>query len=151
VKACRDLPGYELFQYVDGQGQRQSIDSADVNAYLREISGEDFTAKDFRTWAGTVLAARELALAQPCESATRLKRNVVQAVEHVAKRLGNTRTVSRKCYIHPAVIDASMEGATITLRRNGASKTRALPSTSLSAEEAAVVALIAARLRRKTA
>src|SRR5581483_5018805 len=81
VKACRDLPGYELFQYIDENGNRQVIDSADVNAYLREISGEDFTAKDFRTWAGTVLAAKALATVATFSSTTEAKRNIVHAIE----------------------------------------------------------------------
>jgi DNA topoisomerase-1 len=146
VKACRELPGYELFQYVDEQGARQMVDSADVNRYLREVSGDDFTAKDFRTWAGTVLAAMALASAGRFESAAEAKRNVVKAVETVARRLGNTKAVSRKCYIHPAVLDAYMDGATI-----GAARRRAASGRPLAAEEAAVVALIDARLRRKSA
>ncbi len=113
VKACRDLPGYELFQYVDADGTRQVIDSADVNAYVREITGEDFTAKDFRTWAGTVLAAAELAAAAHVTSSRQAKRNIVKAVEAVARRLGNTRAVCRKSYIHPAIFDAYLEGATL--------------------------------------
>ncbi len=129
VKACRDLPGYELFQYVDRHGRRQVIDSADVNAYLREISGEDFTAKDFRTWAGTVLAAGALAAAGRCTSAAQVKRNIVKAVDAVARRLGNTKAVCRKSYIHPAILDAYQAGATI------------------AATEAAVVATIRDRLQ----
>ena len=111
VKACRDLPGYELFQYVDERGVRQVIDSADVNAYLREISGEDFTAKDFRTWAGTVLAARELAAAGRFRSTADAKRRINRAVEAVAARLGNTKAVCRTSYIHPAILSAYLAGA----------------------------------------
>jgi DNA topoisomerase-1 len=131
VKACRDLPGYELFQYVDDDGDRQVVDSADVNAYVREVSGQDFTAKDFRTWAGTVLAARALADLGPAPSPAETKRNIVRAIEQVAKRLGNTQAVSRKCYIHPAVLDAYQQGVTIA-----------------SGHEASVVAVIARRLRK---
>ena len=131
VKACRDLPGYELFQYVDADGRRQIIDSADVNAYLREISGQDFTAKDFRTWAGTVLAAKALAALVPFKSLAEAKRNIVRALDEVAKRLGNTKAVSRKCYIHPAILDAYLQGVTIA-----------------GSEEAAVVAVIARRLKK---
>jgi DNA topoisomerase I len=147
VKACRDLPGYELFQYVDEHGRRQVIDSADVNAYVREISGQDFTAKDFRTWAGTVLAAKALADVATFASHAEAKRNVVHAIESVAKRLGNTKAVCRKCYIHPAIIEAYMEGATIsTLKARAArvSKSRA----TLAAEEAAVVGILERRLRK---
>jgi DNA topoisomerase-1 len=110
VKACRDLPGYELFQYVDEHGGRQSICSDDVNAYLREVSGDEFTAKDFRTWAGTVLAAQALARLARFKSTTEAKRNVAQAVARVADRLGNTKAVCRKAYIHPAVVAAYMDG-----------------------------------------
>jgi DNA topoisomerase-1 len=106
VRRMRDLPGYELFQYLDEQGETRAIDSADVNAYLKEISGEEFTSKDFRTWAGTVLAAQ--ALQQLGEPADRSK--LAQAIEEVARQLGNTTAVCRKCYIHPAMIDAYLEG-----------------------------------------
>jgi DNA topoisomerase-1 len=110
VKACRDLPGYELFQYVDEQGDRQTIGSDDVNVYVREISGDDFTAKDFRTWAGTVLAAQALARLARFKSQTEAKRNVARAIACVADRLGNTKAVCRKAYIHPAVVAAYMDG-----------------------------------------
>ena len=140
VKACRDLPGYELFQYLDDDGRTQTIDSADVNAYLREISGQDFTAKDFRTWAGTVLAAQALAEVERFSSNAEAKRNVVKAIESVAKRLGNTRAVCRKCYIHPAILDAYMDGATI---RSIQARARSATS-SLGPGERAVVGMIAA-------
>jgi DNA topoisomerase-1 len=149
VKACRDLPGYELFQYVDDAGARQEIDSADVNAYLREISGEYFTAKDFRTWAGTVLAAQALASVDRCKSNAEAKRNVVKAIESVAKRLGNTKAVCRKCYIHPAILDAYMDGGTIQTIRARARLVKG--GSALSAEESAVVRMIERRLRAKTA
>ena len=147
VKACRDLPGYELFQYIDEAGERQVIDSADVNAYLREISGEDFTAKDFRTWAGTVLAAQALAAVAEFKSNSEAKRNVVKAIESVAKRLGNTKAVCRKCYIHPAILDAYMDGATIQTIESRARLAK--NSTALNTEEAAVVGVIEQRLRQK--
>ena len=148
VKACRDLPGYELFQYVDEDGKRQTVDSADVNAYLRELSGTDFTAKDFRTWAGTVMAAKALAGAAGFKSVTEAKRNIVKAVEVVAKRLGNTKAVCRRCYIHPAIIDSYMEGVTLaTGTTRGARITRSAGSKSaLSAEEAGVIGLLERRL-----
>jgi DNA topoisomerase-1 len=149
VKACRDLPGYELFQYVDSDGTRQVIDSSDVNAYLRALCGDDFTAKDFRTWFGTVLAARALAGVAGFGSQREAKRKVVQAIESVARSLGNTKTVCRKSYIHPAVIDAFMDGATIRIGK--ARALRAAEAAGLTSEERAVVALVSARLRRKTA
>jgi len=147
VKACRDLPGYELFQYVDDDGRRQAVDSADVNAYLRAISGQDFTAKDFRTWAGTVLAAKALAEAARFRSNTEAKRNIVRAIESVARKLGNTTAVCRKCYIHPAILDAYMDGATIQTVRTRAMKL-ARTRGALTSEEAAVVGMLERRLKK---
>jgi DNA topoisomerase-1 len=144
VKACRDLPGYELFQYVGSDGATETIDSADVNQYLRDISGHDFTAKDFRTWAGTVLAAQALAAVKRFSTTAEAKRNVVSAIESVAKRLGNTRAVCRKCYIHPAILDAYMDGATI---RTVAARARESAAT-LGPEERAVVGMLARRLKK---
>jgi len=146
INACRDIPGYELFQYLDADGQRQTIDSADVNDYLRAISGEDFTTKDFRTWAGTVLATRALQEFEAFDTATQAKNNIVRAIEIVAERLGNTRSVCRKCYVHPAVIDSYMDGTLLeTLRwRTEQELTSALPD--LPPEEAAVLALLQKRL-----
>jgi DNA topoisomerase I len=147
VKACRDLPGHELFQYVDDEGTRHTIDSADVNDYLREVSGEDFTAKDFRTWAGTVLAAQALSEVAGPRSDADAKRRIVAAIESVAKKLGNTKAVCRKCYIHPVVVDAYLSGITIEVSSN-----RAPARHALSACERAVVRLIQARERlRRTA
>jgi len=111
VRRLRDLPGYELFQYVDENGERRSIGSTDVNEYLREITGEDFTAKDFRTWAGTILAAQALEKAPRCATGAQAKKNIQSALKSVAERLGNTVTVCRKCYIHPVVIDAYLSGS----------------------------------------
>ena len=110
VKRLRELPGQELFQYVDDEGVRHSVTSDDVNTYLREIAGEEFTAKDFRTWAGTMLAARSLVDVGPFETETEARRNIVEAVAAVAERLGNTPTICRNCYVHPAVIDAYLSG-----------------------------------------
>ena len=113
IQRCQDIPGYELFQYVDSDGNHHSIDSADVNEYVREICHEDFTAKDFRTWAGTVLACSMLQEFEAFASQTEAKRNVVQAIKEVAARLGNTPSVCRKCYVHPAVLDSYLGGAMI--------------------------------------
>ncbi|HKG24294.1 MAG TPA: hypothetical protein VKB09_01545 [Thermomicrobiales bacterium] len=110
VKRCRDLPGQELFQYQGEDGEPHTIGSADVNAYLREAMGEEFTAKDFRTWAGSVLAAQELLRCGPAESETAARRNTVAAIQTVSERLGNTPAVCRRCYVHPAVIDAYQDG-----------------------------------------
>lgn len=110
LRRCQELPGEELFQYVDERGERHSIDSEHVNDYLHAITGEDFTAKDFRTWGGTVLAAQELETLVEYESAAEAKRNVVYAIETVARRLGNTRTICQKCYVHPSLINTYLDG-----------------------------------------
>jgi DNA topoisomerase-1 len=106
VKACRDIPGKELFQYIDENGDRHPIDSGMVNDYLRETMGEDFSAKDFRTWAGTVNALRLLADLEPCETEKELKKNVNTVLDEVSHKLGNTRTVCRKHYVHPQILEA---------------------------------------------
>lgn len=111
VKNCQDIPGQDLFQYRDEQGNYQSIGSSDVNQYLREISGQDFTAKDFRTWAGTVLAAAELAEIGAFTSETAAKKNIVQAIKTVASHLGNRPATCRKYYVHPAVLAAYMDAS----------------------------------------
>lgn len=109
VKACQDLPGQRLFQYLDDDGQRRAVESADVNAYIRDAMGEDFSAKDFRTWAGTIAAAR--ALTRPeCADLTASKRNLNTCVKAVAGLLGNTAAVARSAYIHPAILDAYASG-----------------------------------------
>ncbi|MGN6484855.1 MAG: DNA topoisomerase IB [Thermomicrobiales bacterium] len=148
VKRLQDLPGQHLFQYLDDDGQRQTIDSEDVNAYLQEIAGEagPFTAKDFRTWAGTVLAAQALAGFEAVDSDAGAKRNVVSPIESVASRLGNTRAVCRKCYVHPAVLDAYLDGETVETIRQRADGTLAESLGDLEPEEAAVLMLLRSRL-----
>jgi DNA topoisomerase I len=149
VKKCQDLPGQTLFQYVDEDGEQQSVDSGDVNDYLREITGQDFTAKDFRTWAGTVLAACALREFAEFTSETQAKKNIVQAIESVARKLGNTKAVCRKCYVHPAVLDAYLDHTTIDVIMKHA--TRLLRKfNGLSREEVAVLALLQHRLQRQS-
>ena len=109
VKACQDLPGQRLFQYLDDEGQRRAVESADVNAYLRDVLGDDFSAKDFRTWAGTVAAARALTSPE-CADLAAARRNVNTCVKAVAGLLGNTAAIARKAYIHPAILDAYAAG-----------------------------------------
>jgi DNA topoisomerase I len=111
VKACQDLPGQRLFQYLDEDGIQRVVESADVNAYLREALGDDFSAKDFRTWAGTVAAARALAMQPECATPAEAKRNINTCVKAVAGVLGNTAAVCRSAYIHPLVLEAYAEGA----------------------------------------
>jgi DNA topoisomerase-1 len=147
VKRCQDLPGQQLFQYVDERGHRRSVESADVNAYLRDVTGGEFTAKDFRTWSGTVLAAWALKELAPAPPKAPVKRNVVRAIESVSARLGNTVAVCRKCYVHPAVVEAYLDGslvATLQARLSAESKRTGLP-----AEEAHVLQLLARRLERE--
>jgi DNA topoisomerase-1 len=110
VQRCQDLPGQELFQYIDANERRQTVSSDDVNGYLREISGQDITAKDFRTWGGTMLAGAALRDMGPAPTQREARRNIIAAVDAVAERLGNTRTVCRKYYIHPALLHAYMQG-----------------------------------------
>jgi DNA topoisomerase-1 len=144
VKQCRDLPGQELFQYLDEAGQRQDVTSADVNAYVREISGDDFTAKDFRTWAATVLACTALRELEAAASRSQAKKHVLSAIEAVAKLLGNTKTVCRKSYIHPAVLDSYMDGSLARAVRRRV--TAALRNASgLRAEELAALAVLRQR------
>jgi DNA topoisomerase-1 len=113
VRRCQELPGEQLFQYVDAEGQVRDITSGDVNDYLREITGQDFTAKDFRTWNGTVLAAVALGECEPCTSDTALKKNVVKVVKDVSERLGNRPATARKYYLHPAVLESYSAGRLI--------------------------------------
>jgi DNA topoisomerase-1 len=152
VRRLQDLPGQELFQYVDGDGARHTVDSDDVNAYLREITSQEFSAKDFRTWAGTVLCAVALRALDACTSETEAKRNVAQVVKSVAQHLGNTPTVCRSCYIHPEVIDtylASYQDAPLAdalgqqLDAEAAADTR----TDLNPDEAAVLRFLEGRLK----
>jgi hypothetical protein len=110
VKACQDIPGQHLFQYLDEQGVRHPVTSADVNSYLREITGREITAKDFRTWAGTVLAAMALTEFEEFDSQAKAKKNLKAAIEKVSARLGNTPTICRKCYIHPEILNGYLEG-----------------------------------------
>jgi DNA topoisomerase I len=117
IQRTRDLPGQDLFEYIDEQGETRTVDSSDVNDYLRSIGGEDYTAKDFRTWSGTVLAAMALQEFEKFDSEAQAKKNIVRAIEHVAEKLGNTPSVCRKCYVHPAVLDAYLEGAALQVLR----------------------------------
>ncbi|MCJ2135769.1 DNA topoisomerase IB [Methylobacterium sp. J-026] len=146
VKACQDLPGQELFQYLDADGAQRDVTSSDVNAYLREITGQEFTAKDFRTWAGTVLAALALRAFESFDSDAGAKRNIRTAIESVAGRLGNTPTVCRKCYIHPQILDCYLEGGLLLHLKDAVESELSEDLSSLRSEETAVLALLQARL-----
>jgi DNA topoisomerase-1 len=148
VREVQELPGQALFQYVDADGTRQSIDSGDVNDYLREISGDDFTAKDFRTWAGTVAASMALQGFLQIDDDAGRKKAIVEAIETVAGQLGNTPAVCRACYVHPDVIESYLDGTLVealTERARGAGR----GAHALRPEEAAVLGLLQARLARE--
>ncbi len=147
VQQCQDLPGQTLFQYRDDHGKIRSLSSSDINRYLGEISGGPFTAKDFRTWAGTLTAAQALDDLPPARSKTAGNKVIVEAVDGVAEALGNTRAVCRKCYIHPAVFDAYLSG--MTLSRVEPARAKAMKG--LLDAEARLVALLQRTNRRAKA
>ena len=149
VKACQDLPGQDLFQYLDENGEQQSITSADVNAYLKEITGNEITAKDFRTWAGTVLAALALAEFEEFDSDAKAKKNIRAAIEKVSGRLGNTPTICRKCYVHPEVFASYLDGGLLLDIKEEIETELREDLSSLKPEEAAVLALLEQRLSRE--
>lgn len=149
IQRTRDLPGQELFEYVDDDGETRTVDSSDVNEYLRTITGEDYTAKDFRTWSGTVLAALALQQFEKFDSQAQAKKNVVQAIEAVAEMLGNTPSVCRKCYVHPAVVNSYLEGSVLEMMRERVEEE--LDEHSLRPEEAAVLTMLQQRLSNEDA
>ena len=146
IKSCRDLPGQELFQYLDEEGNRHAVDSAEVNEYLREITGEEITAKDFRTWAGTHLAAEALREFELFDTEAKRKKAIVQAVETVAKHLGNTPAVCRRCYIHPAILDGYLDGTLLAALSQKAGDYLRENIEGMRAEEIAVTAFLRLRL-----
>ncbi len=149
VKACQELPGQELLQYIDEGGTTQDVTSADVNDYLREITGQNITAKDFRTFGGTVLAALALIEMEAFDSAAKAKKNVREAIERVAARLGNTPTICRKCYIHPQVLNGYMDGSLLVSIKEAAEQELRDDLAGLSPEEAAVIASLRGMINRK--
>ena len=163
VQQCRELPGQELFQYVDDDGGRQSVQAEDVNAYLREAAGQDVTAKDFRTWAGTMITAETLRAMGAAATKKEAERNVRLAVDQTAARLGNTRTVCRKYYIHPALIDAYLDGSVLPPAAQAVERARLAEGDAggtagergrprrLRRHEAEVLAFLEARLRAAAA
>ena len=142
VKRCQELPGHELFQYYDEDGVLRTIESSDVNDYLREITHQDFTAKDFRTWGGTVIATRTLEEEGPFESETQGKKNVVQAIKAAAGQLGNTPAICRKCYVHPGVIDAYLNGSLLNFLKQPHEKEAAKLENGRRTDEATVLAFL---------
>jgi DNA topoisomerase-1 len=151
IRACQELPGQELLQYMDEEANPRDVTSSDVNGYLKEITGKDITAKDFRTWAGTVLAAMALCEVKRFDSAAHAKRNLRAAIEKVAARLGNTPAICRKCYVHPEVLSSYMDGnlmSEITVKAEG-HLCNAI--SGLKPEEAAVLAMLRRRLPTRAA
>ena len=149
IKRCQDLPGQELFQYLDDENLPQTIDSSDVNNYLREVTGEEFTAKDFRTWAGTVQAVQALKELAAFKTESEAKHNIVRAIENVASCLGNTPAVCRKSYIHPGILELYTSGALVNLLVNGngqAARKAGVPD-HLRPEEIAVLGILQKRLK----
>jgi len=145
IQRCRDLPGQELFQYLDHAGKRHLVSSDDVNDYLREASGRDVTAKDFRTWGGTMLAAVELRRHGEAASRREANRNIIAMLDAVAERLGNTRSVCRKYYVHPALISAYLMGETIAHPAPARRRRRARGAT-LRRDEVLVLQFLQERL-----
>jgi DNA topoisomerase-1 len=148
IQRCQDLPGQEMFQYLDVNGKRQAVSSDDVNVYLREISGSDVSAKDFRTWGGTMLAAMELRAMGPAASRREADRNIVRAIDAVAERLGNTRTVCRKYYVHPALLHAYLLGDTVPQppAEGKRARRRARPGGALRRDEVTVLQFLQERV-----
>jgi DNA topoisomerase I len=145
----QELPGQEVFQYLNENEERRKVTSEDVNDYLREITGEDFTAKDFRTWAGTVLAAMALNAQEAFENKSQAKKNVKDAISAVAKILGNTPAVCRKCYVHPAVLETYLDGAMIEGLKQKTEETLERKLGDLRSEEAAVMGFLRTRSTKK--
>ena len=148
VRSIQELPGQHLFQYLDEDGHRQPVDSADVNAYLREITGEDVTAKDFRTWAGTVLAAMALSEFEAVDTEALKKKNVKAAIESVAAKLGNTPTICRKCYVHPHVVDSYLDGGLLEGIKRQVEDELCEDADQLKPEEAALLGLLSRRISK---
>jgi DNA topoisomerase-1 len=151
IQRTRELPGQDLFQYLDDDGTPHSIGSSDVNDYLRTITGQDYTAKDFRTWSGTVLAAMALQEYEKFDSEAQAKKNIVRAIEDVAKRLGNTPAICRKCYVHPEVLASYIDGSLLETMSERAGKELSEDIHALRPEEAAVLAFLQGRLQTEAA
>jgi DNA topoisomerase-1 len=151
VARCQAIPGETLFQYEDENGVRQTVDSADVNAYLREITGQDFTAKDFRTWAGTLLAVAALRELGPAATQREGKSLVLKAIDRVAEQLNNTRAVCRRYYVHPTVFETYLAGTMLEALANGTAKAVAGTAAGLREDEAAVVRLLTRQMKAAAA
>jgi DNA topoisomerase-1 len=146
IKRCSELPGYDIFKYIGEAGSIHEISSGDVNSYLKEITKRDFTAKDYRTWSGTVLAALALQEVLTYDSQSEAKKNVVAAIEKVAKRLGNTPSICRKCYVHPEIVNAYMSGELAKMTKMKLDAEFRAHLKHLSRDEVMVLAFLSRRL-----
>jgi DNA topoisomerase-1 len=151
VRRLQDLPGQELFQFVDQDGEVRDVTSQDVNDYLREITGEDFTAKDFRTWAGTLLAAMALNAQETFSTKKQARANIKDAISAVSKILGNTSAICRKCYVHPAVLETYLDGNLIEGLKSRAEEALTEKLDDLRSDEIAVLTFLRQRLEEKAA
>ena len=149
VQRCHDLPGEILFKYLDDNGERQDVEAEHVNDYLRDATGADITTKDFRTWAGTMNCAEYLREFGPAKTINEAERNIVRAIDHTAKRLGNTRTVCRKYYIHPMLIEAYLKGHILPPMPRRTSRVRRKPGAKLRKHEEQVLAFLRERGKGK--
>lgn len=142
VKRLQDLPGHELFEYVDEQNEVRGVESADVNEYLRAVTQEDFTAKDFRTWWGTVIAVEALKDLGEAQTQTQAKKNITEAVKEAAQYLGNTPAICRKCYVHPQVLDAYLNGTLLKTLKAQEERRPQKALAGLHPEEVALMELL---------
>lgn len=149
MEECAELPGYEIFKYCDEDGDIRDVKSRDLNAYTKEVMGDEFTAKDFRTWAGTLLAALKLAEVGPITEPKKAEKNVLAAVDAVAGRLGNTRDIARASYISPRVIDHYLEGSVVAYYGEQIEEVIAAEQGNLTEEERALLELLNKKLRRE--
>jgi len=149
VEECAELPGYEVFKYLDESGEVRDVKARDLNAYVKEVMGEEFTPKDFRTWAGTLFAAVKLAELGATEDLEQAEKNVLEAVDDVAKRLGNTRDIARASYISPRVIDHYMEGSVVEHHAEQLEEIIAAEQEDLTEAEKALLRLLKRKLRRE--
>ena len=149
VEECAELPGYEVFKYLDESGEVRDVKARDLNAYVKEVMGDEFTPKDFRTWAGTLFAAVKLAELGATEDLEQAEKNVLEAVDDVAKRLGNTRDIARASYISPRIIDHYIEGSVIAYYGEKIEEVIAAEKEDLTEGEKALLELLNRKLRRE--
>jgi DNA topoisomerase-1 len=149
VQECADLPGYEIFKYFDGDGDLKDVKARDLNAYIKEVMGDEFSAKDFRTWAGTLIAALKLAELGAAEDETLANRNVLRAIDAVAERLGNTRDIARSSYVSPRVIEHYLEGSVVARQAEQLEEVLVAEQGDLTDEENALLELLQKKLRRE--